>query len=218
VHTADEGPARAAARAAATAAEEAFDAVRAWRIAAVAEAERAGQVFARELEPVYQDAVAARMAFERLAAERGVEHAAATLSNEPATFGVVRTSLSQESTQSQAQLAQAVACGFESAQAQTRAKAASATPGEGPLDPGPALTRGELDRAMARDGALRAELRALPSRTELERRLSLALDRLSPRALAVLKYRVPAPQFAIALRLRRTFRDLALGREEERDE
>jgi hypothetical protein len=218
VHTADEGPARAAARAAATAAREAFEAAGAWRIAAVAEAERAGQAFARELEPVYQDGTAARAAFERLAAARGVEHAAATLSNEPATFGAVRTSLSQESTQSQAQLAQAVAFGFESAQAQTRAKAASATPGEGPPDPGPELTRGELDRAMARDGALRAELRALPSRTELERRLSLALDRLSPQALAILKHRVTRPQFAIALRLRRTFRDLALGREEERDE
>jgi hypothetical protein len=218
VHTADEAPARARARAAATAAQEAVEAAGAWRIGAVAEAERAQLAFVRELGAVYQDAAAARTAFERLAAERGVEHAAATLRNEPATFGVVRTSLSQESSQSQAQLAQAVALGLESAQAQTRARAASATPGTGPLDLGPELTRGELDRAMARDGALRAELHALPSRAELERRLSLALDRLSPRAFAVLKYRVPGPQFAIALHLRRTFRDLALGREEERDQ
>jgi hypothetical protein len=108
--------------------------------------------------------------------------------------------------------------GVDAAQSQARAKAASTTLGDGPLDPGPELTRIELDRAMARDGALRAELRALPSRTELERRLSLALDRLSPQALAILKHRVTGPQFAIALRLRRALRDLALGREEERDE
>jgi hypothetical protein len=217
-HTADEGPPRTAARAAATAAQEAFEAGGAWRIAAVAEAERAQQAFARELEGVYQDAAAARTAFERLAVERGVEHAAATLGTEPAALGAVRTSLSQEPSQSQAQLTQAVALGVDAAQSQARAKAAATTLGDGPLDPGPELTRIELDRAMARDGALRAELRALPSRTELERRLSLALDRLSPQALAILKHRVTGPQFAIALRLRRAFRDLALGREEERDE
>jgi hypothetical protein len=107
--------------------------------------------------------------------------------------------------------------GVESAQAHARAKAASATPGEGPLDPGAELTRIELDRAMARDAALRAELRALPSRTELERRLGLELDRLAPKSFALLKHRVTRPQFVIALRLRRTLRDLALGREEERD-
>lgn len=218
VHTADEGPARAAARAAATSADEALKAADAWRIAAVAEAERAGQVFAHELETVYQDATAAQAAFAQLAAERGVEHAAATLQTEPAYLGMVRPSLSQEAGQSQPQLAQVAALGVEAAQARARATAASATPGELPLDPGPELTRGAVDRAMARDGALRGELRALPSHPELERRLSLALDRLSPRALAVLKYRVTAPQFALALRLRRTFRDLALGREEEREE
>lgn len=218
VQTADEGPARAAARAAATAAQEALEAAAAWRIAAVAEAERAGQAFARELEVVYQDAQAARTAFERLAVERGVEHAAATLRNEPAMFGVARTSPSQKPSQFQAQLAEAVVLGVESTQAQTRAEAASATPGGGPLAPGPELTRGQLDRATARDGALRAELRALPSRMDLERRLSSALDRLAPRSFALLKHRVTGPQFAIALRLRRTFRDLALGREEERDE
>jgi hypothetical protein len=218
VRTADEGPARAAARAAATAAQEAFEAARAWRIAAVAEAERVGKVFARELEAVYQDPQPARTAFEQLAAERGVVRAAATLGNEPAALGAVRTALSEAPSQSQAQLAQAVAVGVESAQAQARAKAASVIPGAGPLDPSPELTRSELARAMARDGALRAELRALPSRAELERHLSVALDHLSPRALAVLKYRVTGPQFAIALRLRRTFRDLALGREEERDQ
>src|SRR5229473_2532413 len=198
VHTADDGPARAAARPAATAAEEALEAVGAWRIAAVAEAERAQQAFARGLETVY--------------------HAAATVQNQPAALGAVRTSVNQEPGQSQAQLTQAVALGVEAAQAQARARGASATLGEGPFDPGPALTRAELDRAMARDGALRAELRALPSRAELERRLGLAVDRLSPRALAILKYRVTAPQFAIALRLRRTLRDLAIGREEERDQ
>jgi hypothetical protein len=218
VHTADEGPARAAARAAATAAEEALEAAGAWRIEATVEAERAQQAFARELDTVYQDPTAARAAFERLAAERGVEQAAARLGTEPAALGAVRTSLNQEPMQFPAQLAQAVALGVESAQAHARAMAASATPGKGPLDPGPELTRSELDRAMARDGALRAELRALPSRTELERRLSVALDRLSPRALAVLKYRVTRLQFAIALQLRRTFRNLALGREEERDQ
>ncbi len=218
VHTADEGPARAAARAAATAAQEAFEAAGAWRIAAVAEAERAGHAFGRELAVVYQDAQAARTAFEQLAAERGVDHAAATLGKDPAALGLVRTSPNQQTNHSDVQLAEATVLGVEAARAQARAKAAAATPGEGPLDPGPELTRSELDRAMARDGALRAELRALPSPTELERRLGLALDRLPPRSFGLLKHRVTAPQFAIALRLRRTFRDLALGREEERDQ
>jgi hypothetical protein len=217
MHTADEGPPRAAARAAATAAREALDAAAAWRIAAVAEAERAGQTFARGLEVVYQDAAAARTAFERLAAEHGVEHAAATLGTEPAALGAVRTSLRREPSQSQARLTQAVALGVESAQARARANAASATPGDGPLDPRLELTRLGVDRALARDGALRAELRALPSRTDLERRLGLVLDRLAPKSFALLRHRVTRPQFAIALRLRRALRDLALGREEERE-
>jgi hypothetical protein len=131
---------------------------------------------------------------------------------------VVRASLSEVPGQSQAQLAEVAALGIESAQAHARAKAAAATPADSPLDHGPALTRGELERAMARDGALRVQLHALPSRTELERRLGSALDHLRPRQLQFLKHLVTAPQFAIALRLRRTFRDLALGREAERDE
>jgi hypothetical protein len=217
-HTADEGPARAAARAAATAAHEAFEAGGAWRSAARDDAERAGQAFAQALEPIYQDPTAARVAFERLAAERGVEHAAATLGTEPATLGAVRPSRNQDPSQVETPLAQAVALGVESTQARARATAAAVAPGNGPLDPGPELTRAELNRAMAHDGALRAELHALPSRTELERRLSSGLERLSPRALAVLKQRVPPLQYAIAMRLRRALRDLALGREEEREE
>ncbi len=71
---------------------------------------------------------------------------------------------------------------------------------------------------MARDGALRAELRALPSRGELEQGLRRELYRLTPRQLYYVKQLVTAPQFAIALRLRRMFRDVALEREAERDE
>jgi hypothetical protein len=71
---------------------------------------------------------------------------------------------------------------------------------------------------MARDGALRVELHALPSRAELERRLGLTLTRLTPRQLAFLKHVVAAPRFAVAIQLRRAFRDLALSREEERDQ
>jgi hypothetical protein len=218
IHRADAGPARAAARAAATAAQESFEAARAWRVAAVAEAERAGQAFARELEAVYQDPEAARTAFERLAAQRGLEHTAATLSAKPALLGVVRPSLSQEASRHQAQLAHVAALGFEAAEAQARATAASATPGELPLDPGPELTRGAVNRATARDGALRTEIHALPSRAELERRLGLTVSRLTPRQVRFLKRVVTAPQFAVAMQLRRTFRDLALGREAERDE
>ncbi len=218
VHTADEGPARAAARAAATAAQEAFEAAQAWRITAVAEAERAEQAFARELAAVYQDPAAARGAFEQLAAERGLEHAAATVGKEPAALALVRPSLRQQTKQSEARPAQAAALGVDAAAARARATAASATRGAFPLEPGPDLTRRDVDRAMARDGALRAELRALPSRGELEQGLRRELYRLTPRQLYYVKQLVTAPQFAIALRLRRMFRDVALEREAERDE
>jgi relaxase-like protein len=214
--TVDAGPARAAAPAAARAAAEALAAVREWQQTADAAAQRLEQVFDRELDALYQEPRAARARFERLAMERGAEQAGAALRELPAELGIVRPSVREDGNRFQAQVARAAACGIEAVQA--RAAAAEAL-GRSPRIPEtPAVGRGEADRAAAWARALRDELRALPERVELERRLGAALDRLAPRELRLLRQALTAPQYALAMQIRRGIRDLVLDRDDDPEE
>ncbi len=216
--TADDSQARSAAPAAAVAAREVIAAARAWHQAAESETHRVGQAFDRELDVIYEDGRAARAAFERVAAEHGVEHAGATLRERPGALGAVRTSLRSDARSLDAQAARTAARGVEAVQAHALANAAALLGPETGRAAVPTLPPGEVDRAAARLGAIRAELRGLPKRAELAQRIVNGLNRLWPREVRLLRKAVTAPQFAVAMQLRAAMRDIALGRDEERDE
>jgi hypothetical protein len=191
--------------------------VRAWQVAAESQARHVEQTFERELGAMYQDPAAARTAFDLLAAEQGAERAAATLRERPEALGPLRTAVGQDSDRVGELVAQAAARGVEKIQARAAAGAGHVTGREARAELGGAL-RAEVARAAARKGAILAEFSALPSQTELERRISYAVGRLLPREVRLLKTALTAPQLAIAVKLGRALRDVALGRDEERDQ
>ena len=84
------------------------------------------------------------------------------------------------------------------------------------LESEPAAARSDADRAAARESAIRRELGLLPSRSEIERRVANLLDRMSPREMRQLRRTITAPRLALAMEIRTTIRDVALGRDEER--
>jgi Relaxase/Mobilisation nuclease domain len=88
------------------------------------------------------------------------------------------------------------------------------TPGPTTVESELAGGRAALERAQARHGAIRRQLRSLPDRAELERRILGLLDRMSPREVRELRLAIPAPQVALTLKLKSVIRDTVLGRDE----
>ena len=217
IRTEDARPARAAVPAAATAARQAIEADRAYgALAAELALRRSEQAFTRELEMTYLDPNGARSAFDRLA-ERAGRAICATIRERPAALGAVHPSVSGDGTRLNEQTGQVVAKATELLAARESVAMAKTTPSEGLLERERALAQAETDRATARDAMLGAELRALPDRAMLERRIRYALSRLSPDGLRRLEQILEAPQLALARQLRKVGRDLALGRAEERE-
>ena len=211
---ADEAAARAAVPPAAAAAREAVDALRTWRSAADAVARTVDQAFERELAGIYREPAAARTAFARLALEHGTERAAAAIREGSAVLGPPLTPGREGPGGLSEQAARAVARGLEALQARAAA--------QGPLPPSHAdvtlaLSRSEADSATRLERAIRAELRTLPERAELKRRLTVAAGRLFAQELDFLRAALTAPQWAILTQLKKAARDIALGREDERD-
>jgi hypothetical protein len=211
-HTLDESPARAGARSAAGAAGEAFEAARAWRSAVESEAGRVQQAFERELAGLYQAPTNVRYTFQRLAAEAGAEQAAAALRQQPETFGLVHASIREDAKQFEARVTQLAVRGVEAVQARAAAKEPLPT---ARLDAGLTSSRSEVERAIGREHAIRAELRALPGRRVLEHRLSSALGHLLPHEVNALRASITAPQRTLLAKIRGVARDIAFGREEE---
>lgn len=84
--------ARIAAGAAAEHGREAYDTERAlWRIAAESRIRRLEDAFVREFAMAYREPGAARAQFLQMTAEHGTEQAVATLREQPASFGALRT-------------------------------------------------------------------------------------------------------------------------------
>ncbi len=182
----DQGPARAAIPAAAVAAREAFDAEHAWDLVTETTARRAQQRFEHELGEIYQDPAAARAAFERLAAARGAEQAAATLRERPEALGTLRPADAQHKGPVPEQVALAATRGVEAVEARAAANGAA----RGPRAEVPSrLHRADVDRATAREFAVRAELAKLPERPALVRQLGLAVRELLPQEVR----RLPSP-------------------------
>lgn len=210
----DEGPARATTPAAAVAAREAFDAARAWHDVTESTARRAQRAFEQELGGIYQEPAAASDAFERLAAERGAEQAAATLRERPQALGTLRLADVQLKGPDGEQVARAAMRGVEAVEA--RALANRSAPGpraEVPLT----LHRADVERATGRELAVRAELATLPDRPQLEGHLRFALGQLLPQEARRLRATLTAPRLSLVSQLGRKIRDIALDRGEERE-
>ena len=74
--------------------------------------------------------------------------------------------------------------------------------------------RNELDHANSREGAIRRELKSLPDRNELERRIVGLLERMSPHEVRRLRTALSPPQVALTLKIKHAIRDVVLGRDE----
>lgn len=218
LRTQDDSQARAALPAAATAAREAIEATRALgTVVAELALRRAQGAFARELEMLYLDPEAARSAFDRIAECEGATRTTAIIRERPAALGAVRPTVSGAVARLEEQVGRVAVQAIELLEARAAVTRASTPPSEA-LEREKALAQAEANRASARDGALRSELQALPERKALERRLRYAVSRLAPGELQRLERSLTAPQVAIARQLRNVAREVALGREEEREQ
>ena len=214
----DDRQARAAVPVAAAKGRAAIEALREFgKVAAEIQARRLDDAFMRELRAIYQEPAAARTAFERLIGERGVETAAIGLRGRPEDFGEVRPSIREDGSRLEAHAARAAQLGMEAARARAFAHSADAKARDAVVGTEPAASRGDVERATARETAIRRELQSLPGRPELERRIASLVDRMSPREVRQLRRVVTAPRFALAMELRTTIRDIALGRDDERN-
>jgi len=215
--TENDGQARDAAPAAAAAARARIEAAQEWHRAADAEATRLEQAFEGVLSRLYEEPAAARVLFERLAAEQGLDHAIAALRERSAVLGAVPSPVRQEGRVLEEALAEAVTCGTDAVQA--RALAGRGDPGahETGRTVAPVPHRA-LGPAATRLKAIGVELRGLPDRAALERRIGSALSQLWPREMRILRTVVTAPQFAIAMHLRTVALDVALDRDADRDD
>jgi len=213
----DDGQARAAAPVAAAKGRDAIEALREFgKVAAEVQARRLEDAFGRELRTIYQDPAAARTSFKRLASERGVEAAASALRERPQEFGEIRPAIRDDRPRIEAHSARAAELGAEAARAREFAKSADAKAQRTLAKSEPAASRSDTEQAAAREAAVRHELGSLPGRSELERRIANLIDRMSPREVRQLRRAISAPRLALAMEIRTTIRDIALGRDDER--
>ena len=215
---ADDSQARAAASTAAANGRAAIEALREFgRVAAVTQARRLEDAFVRELRAIYADPAAVRTAFHRLAGDRGVEEAVSVLRQKPEELGELLPAIRESRSRLEANAERAAELGIAAARARIFAKSADARARGALLGTEPAASREAAERAVSRETAIRRELQALPGRSELERRIADLVGRMSPREVQQLRRVVTAPRFALAMELRTTLRDIALGRDDERN-
>lgn len=212
----DDSPARSAAPLAALKGHDAIVALREFgKAAAEMQARRFEDAFMRELRAIHEEPKTARSTFERLARERGLETAATALRERPEELGELRLSISDDPRRLGEHTARAAELGVEAAAARTVAKSADARMLSALIPTAPENVRSDVERALAREAEVRRELAVLPSRAELGRRIATLVDRMSPHEVRQLRRTVTAPRFALAMELRTTIRDVALGRDDE---
>jgi hypothetical protein len=214
---ADDSQARAAASMAAANGRAATEALREFgKVAAEIQARRLDDAFVRELRAIYADPAAVRSVFHRLA-DRGAEEAASVLRQRPEELGELRPASKEDRSGLASNAARAAELGTEAARARAFAKSADVKARGALLGTEPAASREAVERAVNRETAIRHELQALPGRSELESRIAELVGRMSPREVQQLRRVVTAPRFALAMELRTTLRDIALGRDDERN-
>jgi hypothetical protein len=212
----DDSPARSAAPLAALKGHDAIVALREFgKAAAEMQARHFEDAFMRELRAIHEEPTTARSTFERLARDRGLEHAAIVLRERPDELGELRLSIREDPRRLGEHAARAAELGVEAATARTFAKSADAKMLRTLIPTAPETVRSDVERVLARETEVRRELAVLPGRAELERRIGSLIDRMSPHEARQLRRTVTAPRFALAMEIRTIIRDVALGRDDE---
>ena len=183
------------------------------QLGVIVRARRLETAWSRELGELFENPVAARTAFERQARALGPDHAATTARDRPHELGELRPGLRSDLQQISAKAERVSVVGFEVASAGEVSAKGRAIPGFR-IDLERTASREEAERAGAREVAVRNELRTIPDRADLERRIVDLIDRMSPREVRQLRTTLTAPQIAVALKLKATLRDAFLGVDE----
>jgi hypothetical protein len=215
--------ARAHARAAARAGEEAMTTeAQMWVAASEARVRRLDETFVSELRAVFVDGNAAKAAFADIAARDGLEKAVATLRTMPERLAVMRSTESQGPGVRQSVLDRAAMAGVEAAVARTELENRPATQvphthvvarlqiATSELQ----ATREHATALAGRERSARETLSTMPRRSELEHRIGQLADRLLPHEVRKLKRMVTAPRLALLAKIRSTIRDAMLARDE----
>ena len=166
--------------------------------------------WSREFGTLFENPAAARAAFERMAREHGLDHATQAARNRPHDLGELRPDLRFDLQQATATAERVSVIGAEVVSAGGVNAEVRAMPGFR-IDLERLASREEAERAGARQVRVRNELRTIPDRADLERRVMDLLDRMSPREVRQLRTTLTAPQIAVALKLKATLRDALLG-------
>jgi hypothetical protein len=212
--TLDDTVARAAAVGATIKGHDAVQAERAaHQIGTGVRARRVESAWSRELGELYEDPAAARATFERRAKDQGASQAAKAVRERPAELGEVRAALRGDPNQVPVRAGRVSVVGLEVISAREGSAKELPIPGFH-VDSERAASRSEAERAGAKEIAIRRELRTIPDRADLERRIVDVLDRMSPREVRQLRTTLTAPQIAVALKLKNSIREVLLGRDE----
>lgn len=168
--------------------------------------------FGRALSAAYCDPGAARVAFERVAKERGVAAAVEDMRRHPEQFGELLIAedsrafgllrIGSDVRAREAVLSAAV-CGKEAWNARFAVPAAAES----------REIRESALRVIEHERTLGEAVRRGPEKRALERDIAFAVRRLVPHELAELQRTLTRPQFAIAVKLREAVRDAVLGRD-----
>jgi hypothetical protein len=178
--------------------------------------------FMGALASVYRDPDAAYWTYRAMAERDGMAAATLAMRERPERFGTLVTiersrafglMRADDDGPARSAAAHAAARGRDAIDAARGLVTAPSDPDAHALD----RERQHAARSEARARALDAELRSLPARAPLERRITSLIDRMSPIEVQQLGRVVTAPRFAVAMKLWTTLRDLALGRDEDRD-
>lgn len=212
LHAVDNTRARTAAITAALAGRnslEASDAIPS--AAATAYARRMESNVSHEFASLYEDPARARSAFERLVGERGSAEAVNRVRAHPEVIGEVRAAVRGDPNRVAAHVEQLAKAALDVTAAREMSTVIPAVRVDAQREL--IASRAEAHQATERETTIRRELKAVPDRADLERRILGLLERLSPREVRQLRTILTAPQVAIAARLRGAVRDALLGRE-----
>lgn len=197
--------------------------------AALVRAERSRNAFDIALGKAYRDPEEAKLAFLRMADERGRSDAAGAMRDRPETFGKLvatdegrsllgRPQQTFEPARTAAREAAAYGVEFVAARMEL-----SKVIGTGPDRRPNAVSvesqnikqyaSADLDVARRRLESARAGQKTMPTSEQIDFRLRQALRRLSPQEVEQLRWTLSPQRLTLAHKLRQTARDVALGRD-----
>jgi len=177
----------------------------------LARAGRAENDLSRAFTALYENPAGARAAFQQVVVEHGPAEAIRRIRESPHDLGPLRVARQDDAHR-------------VSGLIETLAKPEFVIDPtrETPIGPGSAteasrelaMSRAAIEHVVHREVSVRRALANAPDRSDLERRIVSALERLSPAEFRRLQSMLTSPQLIIAARLKGAVRDALLGRED----